>query len=150
MPEDENYQESQATYTLTINKADGNQEQKSASIVKKNADGSTETTNSLSITGWKEFETGESESLSYTVTSLLSADNDTAYMNKAKVTSISVDKLNTLKSNFNWERAKDETTVTLTPPTGSDKSQTYWIAGAIGLIILAAGIVFIKKKVLKK
>ena len=139
-----------ASSTITINKADGNQEQKSASIVKKNADGSTETTNSLSITGWKEFETGESESLSYTVTSLLSADNDTAYMNKAKVTSISVDKLNTLKSNFNWERAKDETTVTLTPPTGSDKSQTYWIAGAIGLIILAAGIVFIKKKVLKK
>ena len=80
----------------------------------------------------------------------MSADNDTAYMNKAKVTSISVDKLNTLKSNFNWERAKDETNLTITPPTGSDKSQTYWIAGAIGLIILAAGIVFIKKKILKK
>lgn len=145
-----NYDTKQESGIATVKKTDGNEEQKEVSIVKKNSDGSTEKTNKLSITGWKEFESGESESLSYTVTSLLSADNDTAYMNKAKVTSISVDKLNTLKSNFNWERAKDETNLTITPPTGSDKSQTYWIAGAIGLIVLAAGIVFIKKKVLKK
>ena len=145
-----NYDTKQESVIATVKKTDGNEEQKEVSIVKKNSDGSTEKTNRLSITGWKEFESGETESLNYTVTSLLSADNDTAYMNKAKVTSISIDKLNTLKSNFNWERAKDETNLTITPPTGSDKSQTYWIAGAIGLIVLAAGIVFIKKKVLKK
>ena len=88
--------------------------------------------------------------MSYTVTSLLSKDNDTAYTNKARVTSLSLDKLTSLKSSFNWELAKDKTTLTITPPTGSDKRPIYWIAGTIGLIVLATGIVFIKKKALKK
>ena len=100
--------------------------------------------------GWKEIESGATETMSYTVTSLLSNDNDTGYTNKARITSLSLDKLSTLKSNFNWELTKDTTTLTITPPTGSDRSATYWIAGALGLLVLAAGIVFLKKKVLNR
>lgn len=145
-----NYDSTKASSTASVVHSDGNTESTEISITKNNPDGSTETTNSLKMTGWKEFESGATESMSYTVTSLLSKDNDTAYTNKARVTSISLDKLTSLKSSFNWELAKDTTTLTITPPTGSDKRPIYWIAGTIGLIVLAAGIAFIKKKALKK
>ena len=130
--------------------SDGITENVNVSITQNNPDGSTETTNSLKMTGWKEFESGATETLSYAVTSLLSKDDDTAYVNNAKVTLISLDKLTSLKSNFEWSLAKDHTVFTITPPTGSDKRPIYWIAGTIGLIVLAIGIVFIKKKALKK
>lgn len=145
-----NYDSTKASSTASVVHSDGNTESVEVSITKNNPDGSTETTNSLKMTGWKEFESGATESMSYTVTSLLSKDNDTAYTNKARVTSLSLDKLTSLKSSFNWELAKDKTTLTITPPTGSDKRPIYWIAGTIGLIVLATGIVFIKKKALKK
>lgn len=145
-----NYDSRSDSSMASVVHSDGNTESTEISIAKNNPDGSTETTNSLKMTGWKEFESGAKESMSYTVTSLLSKDNDTEYRNKARVTSISLDKLISLKSSFRWDIAKGETTLTITPPTGSDKRQVYWIAGTIGLIVLAAGIVFIKKKALKK
>ena len=145
-----NYDSKQEKTTASIVHSDGNTETVEVSITKNNPDGSTETTNSLKMKGWKEFESGAKETISYTVTSLLSVDNDTAYTNKARVTSLSLDKLTTLKSGFNWELAKDTTTLSITPPTGSDKRPIYWIAGTIGLIVLATGIIFLKKKVLKK
>lgn len=145
-----NYDSMSATSTANVVHSDGNEERIEVSITKNNPDGSTEVSNSLKMTGWKEFESGATESMSYTVTSLLSKDNDTEYTNKARVTSISLEKLTSLDSSFNWELAKDTTTFTITPPTGSDKRPIYWIAGTIGLVVLAAGIVFIKKKALKK
>ena len=145
-----NYDSKQETATSSVKHADGNTESTEISITKNNPDGSVETQNSLSMKGWKEIESGATETMSYTVTSLLSNDNDTGYTNKARITSLSLDKLSTLKSNFNWELTKDTTTLTITPPTGSDRSATYWIAGALGLLVLAAGIVFLKKKVLNK
>ena len=145
-----NYDSKQETATSSVRHADGNTESTEISITKNNPDGSIETQNSLSMKGWKEIESGATETMSYTVTSLLSNDNDTGYTNKARITSLSLDKLSTLKSNFNWELTKDTTTLTITPPTGSDRSATYWIAGALGLLVLAAGIVFLKKKVLNR
>ena len=111
----------------------------------------TTTNNTLSIKGWSGIESGAKTSINYTVTSLLSnEDNDTLYTNKAKITSISLDKLTTLKSNFEWgENLKDTTTLTITPTTGEDRSNTYWVAGAVALVVIAAGFVVLKKKVLK-
>ena len=40
--------------------------------------------------------------------------------------------------------------LTVSPPTGSDRSGTYWIAGIIALSALAGGLVLIKKKILNK
>ena len=117
------------------------------SITKNNPDGSTETTNTISMTGWGTLEQGESESVTYTVTSLLSSDDDLSYTNKAQITSITLDKLTTLNSRFEWEN--DTTTITLSKPTGADKRPVYWVAVTIGLIVIAAGILFIKK-ILKK
>ena len=145
-----NYDSKQESSTAKVEHSDGSTEEQQISITKNEADGSTTTTNSISMKGWSAIESEAKESISYTVTSLLSSENDTAYVNKAKVTSISIDKLSTLKSNFNWEKAKDTTTLTITPPTGSDRRNIYWIAGTIALIVLATGIVFIKKKLLKK
>lgn len=144
------YDTNQLTAKAYVRYANGQTEQTEISISKENPNGSTEKNNSIKMTGWKSFETGTQESMSYTVTSLLSSDNDTAYQNKAKVTTITLDKISNLKSDFNWEKTKDTTTLTITPPTGSDKRTTYWIAGAIGLIVIAGGILLIKKKVLKK
>ena len=147
-----NYDERNTTSYATVNKPNETAEEIPITITKTNADGttSTETNNQLKITGWKEFESGTKEHISYTVTSLLSSDDDTSYTNKAKVSTITIDKLNGLKSTFNWERTQDTTTITITPPTGSDKRPIYWVAGTIGLIVLAGGIVFIKKKMLNK
>ncbi len=119
-------------------------------ITKTNDDGSTEETNNLSMTGWSSLATQDKETLSYTVSSLLSEKDDPTYQNKAKITKISVEKLSTLKSNFNWDQAKSETIITIIPPTGKDRRPTYWVAGTIALIVLGAGFVFIKKKVLTK
>ena len=118
------------------------------SITKKKPDGSTETTNTISMTEWGKLEQGESESVTYTVSSLLSSDDDLSYTNKAQITSITLDKLTTLNSQFEW--GNDTTTITLSKPTGADKRPIYWVAATIGLIVIATGIVFLKKKVLKK
>ena len=40
-------------------------------------------------------------------------------------------------------------TVIITPPTGEDRSYTYYIIGAVALMVLATGIIVIKKLVLK-
>lgn len=137
------------TIESKVNRLDGSQEDENITIV-KDEDGSTTTTKTLKLTGWESLASTESETTTYTVTSLLSDKEDTDYTNKARITSISLDKLTTLNSDFKWDVAKDETIITITPPTGIDRSGTYWIAGTIGLIVIAGGIVFLKKKVLKK
>ena len=140
--------------TTTIKKSSSgsteNGKVKIEKITKTNDDGSTEETNNLSMTGWSSLATQDKETLSYKVSSLLSEKEDPTYQNKAKITKISVEKLSTLKSNFNWNQAKSETVITITPPTGKDRRPIYWIAGTIALIVLGAGFVFIKKKVLTK
>ena len=140
--------------TTTIEKSSSgsteNGKVKIEKITKTNDDGSTEETNNLSMTGWSSLATQDKETLSYKVSSLLSEKEDPTYQNKAKITKISVEKLSTLKSNFNWNQAKSETVITITPPTGKDRRPIYWIAGTIALIVLGAGFVFIKKKVLTK
>ena len=106
--------------------------------------------NSLTMTNWTPIASGESTSVTYTAKTLLSSDNDTSYENNAQVTKITLAKLSTLETGFNWDDTKDQTSLAITQPTGSDRRNTYWIAGFIGLIVLATGLVFIKKKVLKK
>ena len=131
-----------------IKDEDKGETQKEVKVTKNNSDGSSQTTNTISITEWEKLASGESEHMSYTVTSLLSENNDTAYENKVKITKVSLDRLSTLQSNYEW--GKDETTLTITPPTGGDRRPIYWVAGTLGLIVLAGGIIFIKKKLLKK
>ena len=139
----------QESSTANVVHSDNGTETKEITITKNNTNGSSATTNTITLTGWADFESGASESMSYTVSSLLSADDDTSYANKARITSISLDTVSALKSSSEWKK-EATTTLSLTPPTGSDRRPIYWIAGTVGLIVLATGIVFIKKKVLKK
>lgn len=143
-----NFDSNESTFTAYVSSPDKGETQKEVKVTKNNSDGSSQTTNTISITGWEKLASGESEHMSYTVTSLLSENNDTAYENKVKITKVSLDRLSTLQSNYEWR--KDETTLTITPPTGGDRRPIYWIAGTLGLIVLAGGIIFIKKKLLKK
>lgn len=143
-----NFDSNESTFTAYVSSPDKGETQKEVKVTKNNSDGSSQTTNTISITGWEKLASGESEHMSYTVTSLLSENNDTAYENKVKITKVSLDRLSTLQSNYEWR--KDETTLTITPPTGGDRRPIYWVAGTLGLIVLAGGIIFIKKKLLKK
>lgn len=143
-----NFDSNESTFTAYVSSPDKGETQKEVKVTKNNSDGSSQTTNTISITEWEKLASGESEHMSYTVTSLLSENNDTAYENKVKITKVSLDRLSTLQSNYEW--GKDETTLTITPPTGGDRRPIYWVAGTLGLIVLAGGIIFIKKKLLKK
>ncbi len=155
-----NYDSLAGEVTETITHEDGSTEESTVTIEKPapltssettNPDETTSTNDYLILRGWTEIESQAKTSIHYTATSLLSAeDEDTLYTNRARITSISLDKMTTLNSNFQWgDSVTDSTTLTITPTTGEDRSNTYWIAGAIALVVMAAGFVLLKKKVLK-
>ena len=104
--------------------------------------------NALAITGWSKLESGAKASVTYDVTSLLSAEDDTAYGNEAKIASVSLDMLEALNSNFDWSK-NDKTTISIVPSTGADRSNIYVIAGVVALVVISSGLFFLKKKVLK-
>ena len=133
----------------TVEHEDGRTETSKVSITKASASSTSE--DGLSMTNWSGIESDASSTIAYSATSLLSDINeDTAYDNKARITSLSLNKLTNLTSNYVWDDIST-TTITITPTTGDDRATIYWYiaAGAIGLIILTAGIIIIKKKVLK-
>lgn len=101
----------------------------------------------IKITGWESLASGEKESMSYTVASLLSSENDdTKYSNDAKITSLSLDKLTTLQSNYEWNT--ENTVFAITPTTGANRSYTELIVGIVALVVAACGFIAIKKKVI--
>ena len=120
----------------------------------QNSEGSTTTTktDTLSVTGWNRLKAGESQTVEYTaVATIASTADDLVYENQARVVSMKLDKLielNAIRENDYWKKT-DNTIITIVPNTGKDKSNTYWIAGTIALIVLGAGFVILKKKVLK-
>lgn len=119
----------------------------------QNSDGSTTTTktDTLSVKGWDRLKVGESQTVEYTaVATIASTADDLVYENQAKVISMKLDKLIELQAEntSNWKDTT-KTIITIVPNTGKDKSNTYWIAGTIALIVLGAGFVILKKKVLK-
>lgn len=114
-------------------------------------DGTETTKTKMLITGWSDqMKREDTQTIEYTVSALLSSDNEDeeGYTNDARVTKIKLDKLTPLTSGSEWSKV-DETVVSITPPTGQDKTSTYYIAGVIALIALASGIIIIKKRVLK-
>lgn len=136
----------QDTASQILTDKDGKTTEKDNVKIVKNDD---TTSNSLTITNWTPLASQEKTTISYTVTSLVSPEiDDTLYKNEAKITKIKLDKLTTLETDFNW--AKDSTELVITPPTGENRSNLYWIAGTIGLIVIAGGIVIIKRKLLNK
>ncbi len=109
----------------------------------------TKTTSYLEMTGWESLESGQSTKTSYTVTALIANDDlDSAYKNDAKIKSLSLDTLTSLttKSKKIWEA--DNTVFTITSTTGENRNYIYWYVGAAALVIVASGLIFIKKKVL--
>ena len=122
--------------------------------IEQNSEGSTTTTktDTLSVTGWNRLKAGESQIVEYTaVATIASTADDLVYENQARVVSMKLDKLielNAIRENDYWKKT-DNTIITIVPNTGKDKSNTYWIAGTIALIVLGAGFVILKKKVLK-
>ena len=134
----------------------GNQTSESTTTenTEQNSEGSTTTTktDTLSVTGWNRLKVGESQIVEYTaVATIASTADDLVYENQARVVSMKLDKLielNAIRENDYWKKT-DNTIITIVPNTGKDKSNTYWIAGTIALIVLGAGFVILKKKVLK-
>lgn len=118
----------------------------------QNEDGSTTTTktDTLSVKGWNRLKVGESQTVEYTaVATIASTADDLVYENQARVVSMKLDKLIELNAENDYWKNTDNTMITIVPNTGKDKSNTYWIAGTIALIVLGAGFVILKKKVLK-
>lgn len=121
----------------------------------QNSEGSTTTTktDTLSVKGWSRLKVGESQTVEYTaVATIASTADDLVYENQARVVSMKLDKLielNAISENNDYWQKTDNTIITIVPNTGKDKSNTYWIAGTIALIVLGAGFVILKKKVLK-
>lgn len=121
----------------------------------QNSEGSTTTTktDTLSVKGWNRLKVGESQTVEYTaVATIASTADDLVYENQARVVSMKLDKLielNAISENNDYWQKTDNTIITIVPNTGKDKSNTYWIAGTIALIVLGAGFVILKKKVLK-
>ena len=134
----------------------GNQTSESTTTenTEQNSEGSTTTTktDTLSVTGWNRLKVGESQIVEYTaVATIASTADDLVYENQARVVSMKLDKLielNAIRENDYWKKT-DNTIITIVPNTGKDKSNTYWIAGTIALIVLGAEFVILKKKVLK-
>lgn len=137
--------------TQTITKFSGKQEASTVNITpdsktKKITDeyGNERTITEVKISGWESLETSESTTISYTVTSLVSQeDDDTKYENGLKITSISLEKLTTLKSSLGEESI---TKLTITPTTGKNRNVLWLIPIFTGLIITAVVIVIKKKK----
>lgn len=143
-----NYDSVSNEVTETVEHEDGSTETSTVSITKASASSTSE--DGLSMTNWSGLESESSSTIEYSATSLLANDDDTSYDNEARITSLSLNKLTRLTSNYQWDDIST-TTITITPATGSDRATIYWYiaAGAIGLIILTAGIIIIKKKILK-
>ena len=110
------------------------------------AEGTKRNTTYIQMTGWESLASSEKTSMEYTVTSLLSQEDDSNFGNDAKVTSLSLDKLTTLASNSEW--SADSTIFAITPSTGANRSYTELIVGIIALAVAAVGFIAIKKKVL--
>ena len=136
--------------SIKVEKQDGSSSTSTDTTTNPDGTTTTKTTNSFTMSGWSSLKTDESSSTEYTVTSLLSnKDDDTKYLNTAKITSIKLDKLTTLTSKYDWSKAgTGEAIITITPPTGSDRSNLYLVVSAIALGTIFAGIVILKKKVL--
>ena len=111
---------------------------------------------------------GETKSISYNVSKLLTTSDEMKYTNDVEIleyigytqnkdkTEVSYDRVNvTTPGNLIPEYAKetdeDSVRTTITPPTGVIISKTLYITTAgLGLIILVVGVLFIKRKVLVK
>ena len=111
---------------------------------------------------------GETKSISYNVSKLLTTSDEMKYTNDVEIleyigytqnkdkTEVSYDRVNvTTPGNLIPEYAKetdeDSVRTTITPPTGVIISKTLYITTAgLGLIILVVGVLFIKRKVLIK
>lgn len=134
---------------ITISTPAG-EKQESTETIEESEDGTVTKTNTLKISGWSEgIKSTQSETVEYTANALLGSENEDedGLINNAQITKLKLDKLTTLSSSSVWD--KSTTTLSITPPTGYDRANTYYIAGAIALIVLASGIVIIRKRVLK-
>ena len=102
------------------------------------------TVTELKIKGWEVLERNQTATISYTVTSLLSTENDdTKYDNGVKIVAISLEKLTTLKSNLGGEKLA---TLTITPTTGKNKSYIVPICVCSALLGLGIVVIWLKDK----
>ena len=136
--------------SIKVEKQDASSTTSTDTTTSPNGTTTTKTTKSFTMSGWSSLKTDESSSTEYTVTSLLSnKDDDTEYLNAAKITSVKLDKLTTLTSGYDWTKiGLDDAVLVITPPTGSDRSNVYLVATAIAFGTIVAGIIVLKKKVL--
>lgn len=82
---------------------------------------------------------------------LSSQEDDLEFINIAEVTKVQVEPITPANVEFTSSNATQKiamtpnVTITITPSTGADRSMIYFVAGAIALVIIAGGIVLIRK-----
>ena len=114
----------------------------------------------LYMESWGNISREESLSISIVFTKTMSAsDDDTSYENVSSVNELSIaansgESISSDKDSTKYVRKPQlpdpaDSYITISPPTGESESIIpYVVIGVIGLIILSAGIVIIKKKIL--
>lgn len=98
----------------------------------------------VSFEGFGVFLPNESANINYKASSIISANDNMAYYNEAKLSKIKLDKVSTLQTGFNWE--EDDTEICIVPSTGKNKSLYLLINTVTALTILGSVIVFILVK----
>ncbi len=105
--------------------------------------------NRLIFTEWTGIEAGGVTQIDYTVGGIFQEDMDLIYDNNAKITKMKLDYSENLRTLYIWQDYS-KTRLIVTPDTGEDRRPTYYVVGAIALVILAIGLIVIRNGILKK
>ena len=104
-------------------------------------------TTTYKITGFEELKVNQDDYITYSATAKVnSSEDDLLYENYERVEEVKLGRMTTLNSGFEFEDSS--TRFTITPPTGEDRNPIYIITAFTSLIVIATGIIFVKKKVL--
>ncbi len=102
----------------------------------------------LKFGDWEGIESGGWTQIEYRANGLFQEDRDLTYDNSARITRMKLDLGATLRTDYVWGDFS-RTRIVATPDTGGDRRPIYIVCGVIALIVIATGIVVIKKGILK-
>ena len=104
------------------------------------------------MTGWGDLEPDQSIEVTYTAKADINdSEESLLYVNNAVVGKIIVDnngEQKTLKQDSIDGNTIQHTNFVMIPPTGGNRDTLYLVVGTLALVVIATGIVVIKKKVI--
>ena len=119
------------------------------SEVGKDIEVTLENGNTLTFKDWNAISTGQFNSIEFEIEGKVgSFDDELLIVNDSSIQRISVGNLGTLQSGYEWK--EDSSVLSISPPTGTNFDPLFWTEAMVALIVLAGGIVILKKYVIKK